>query len=115
MVSVARRWIMPAALRHQTRLAEAVAAMDAAGIDTGDTREDLEHVAELISRVREAVGRVEDATAHGDDDPQKEATHLRDKAVPAMADLREAVDELEQHVADELWPLPTYREMLFIK
>jgi len=32
-----------------------------------------------------------------------------------MADLREVADELEEIVADELWPLPTYRDLLFIK
>jgi glutamine synthetase len=35
--------------------------------------------------------------------------------LPAMADTRKAADKLESIVADDLWPLPTYREMLFIK
>jgi glutamine synthetase len=115
MISVARRWIMPAAIRHQTTLADALAATSAVDMESTDAREELEHIAELIARMREAIRRVEDAIAHSDEDPEKEAIHLRDKAVPAMTDLREAADELEQHVADELWPLPTYREMLFIK
>ena len=40
---------------------------------------------------------------------------MRDTIVPAMADLRKFGDKLETLVADDLWPLPTYREMLFIK
>jgi glutamine synthetase len=39
----------------------------------------------------------------------------RDTILPAMLDVRKAADKLETMVADDLWPLPTYREMLFIK
>ncbi|MGP1309398.1 MAG: glutamine synthetase type III, partial [Phycisphaerales bacterium] len=116
MVSVARRWILPAALQHQTKLAEALASTEAVGLETPDTRQELEYVAELVARLRGRIARVDAGiNGHDETDPAKEAKHLRDKVVPAMADLRETADELEQHVADELWPLPTYREMLFIK
>ena len=37
----------------------------------------------------------------------------RDKVIPAQEALREVADELETHVADDLWPLPKYRELLF--
>ena len=40
---------------------------------------------------------------------------MRDKIVPAMASLREAGDAIESLVPSNDWPLPTYREMLFIK
>jgi glutamine synthetase len=43
------------------------------------------------------------------------AKHSRDKVLPAMAAVRTLGDKLEGVVADDLWPLPTYREMLFIK
>ena len=43
------------------------------------------------------------------------AEHARDKQLSAMADVREAADKLEKIVADDLWPLPKYEEMLFIK
>jgi glutamine synthetase len=115
MISVGRRWIMPAALKHQTTLAEALDAAEAVDVECADLREELERIAALVADLRQAIDRVEDAIAHGDDDPHKEATHLRDKAVPAMVSLRDIADQLEQRVADELWPMPTYREMLFIK
>ena len=41
--------------------------------------------------------------------------YIKDAVIPKMADLRVLGDELETVVADDLWPLPTYREMLFIK
>jgi glutamine synthetase len=40
---------------------------------------------------------------------------MRDAVVPAMVRLRELGDQLELMVPHEIWPLPTYREMLFIK
>jgi glutamine synthetase len=42
-----------------------------------------------------------------------EATAFKDHVIPAQAHLREVADELESHVADDLWPLPKYRELLF--
>ena len=45
----------------------------------------------------------------------RHAQHCRNKVVPAMDAVREVVDQLEFIVPDELWPLPTYQEMLFIK
>ena len=43
------------------------------------------------------------------------AKHARDEVIPAMTAVRTAADKLEGLVADDLWPLPTYQEMLFIK
>ena len=40
---------------------------------------------------------------------------MRDTVIPAMEDVREVADRLEKLVADDLWPLPKYAEMLFIK
>jgi glutamine synthetase len=51
----------------------------------------------------------------GDGNALKHAKHFRDAVVPAMTALREAGDELEAIMPAELWPLATYREMLFVK
>lgn len=45
----------------------------------------------------------------------KEAIYMRDVVTSAMADVREIADTLERTVSDDLWPLPRYSEMLFIK
>ena len=47
--------------------------------------------------------------------PRPAAALLRDSVLPAMNEVRRLGDKLETMVADDLWPLPTYREMLFIK
>ena len=40
---------------------------------------------------------------------------MRDNVIPAMDAVREAADKLEKVVADDLWPLPKYSEILFVK
>ena len=75
----------------------------------------LESFVELVGLCVERLGALDRALEHHDGPPQKHAEHMRAEVRPAMADLREVVDELEQRVADDLWPLPRYREMLLIK
>ncbi|HEX6644056.1 MAG TPA: glutamine synthetase III [Gemmatimonadales bacterium] len=115
MVSIARAQILPASLEHQTLLAQAVASTDAAGVDAAEDREALAQFVEMVSRLRAATVALEKACAHHVADPLKHATHINGKVKPAMEELRAAVDALEVHVAAELWPLPTYRELLFLK
>lgn len=43
------------------------------------------------------------------------ATYVKDEVIPVMDNIRDAVDFLERYVADDYWPLPVYREMLFVK
>ena len=43
------------------------------------------------------------------------AKHMRDEVIPAMNSVRQISDKIEGIVSDDLWPLPTYQEMLFIK
>jgi len=86
-------------------------------------REALEEYAELVSHLRAATDTIEHAledetTAHsgaGGDEHLAHAKHLRDAVLPAMLEAREACDELERRTANDLWPIPTYLEMLFIK
>ena len=52
---------------------------------------------------------------HADGGVLAHAKHYRDDVVPAMVKVRSTADELEGIIADDLWPLPTYREMLFIR
>jgi len=80
-----------------------------------------ELVSELEPDLKEfhfALRKLEDANLdenHPGGSPQKEAVYMRDTVIPAMEDVREVADRLEKLVADDLWPLPKYHEMLFIK
>ena len=63
-----------------------------------------------------AASTLEQALAHaGGGSAEKHAKYMRDKVVPAMVKLRELGDQIEVSTPHDLWPLPTYREMLFVK
>ncbi len=115
MVSIARGQILPAALRHQHRMAETVAATKAAGVDCADTTAALRSFVDLVTKLRNSTAAVEQAAAYHDADPIKHATQISRDLKPVMADLRTIVDTLENLVAADLWPLPTYRDLLFLK
>jgi glutamine synthetase len=115
MVSIARGQILPAALRHQQQMAEAVASTKAAGVDCSDTTDALRSLVGLVTKLRNATTAVEQASLHHDADPIKHAAQISRELKPAMAELRSTVDMLETLVAADLWPLPTYRDLLFLK
>jgi glutamine synthetase len=114
-VQIARTAILPTAVRQQGELANTVSATQAAGVDCDDLKAALEDFAAMVSAFRAGIETLEGHLEHHEENHEKHAKHLRDVVLPAMLDLREIGDELERNISDDLWPLPTYREMLFIK
>jgi glutamine synthetase len=116
MVLMAKRYILPAAFRYQTQLGESVAATKAAGVTSKEGKKALDELVKLTDECNVAVDKLQDLLDHeGDGSVEKHAKYFRDKIIPVMDTLREAGDGLENIVPQDLWPLPTYREMLFIK
>ena len=105
--------VLPAAVRYQTELATNVAALTAVGVEAD--MDLLEEVSAMITDLRVGIGALRTAihADHGED-ALAEATHAQVALLPAMAAVRAAADGLEAAVADDLWPLPTYQEMLYI-
>jgi len=104
--SIARTMLLPAAVRHLSELR------------VGGLEELVQEVEPVVKELHFALVKLEDANLdenHPDSSPQKEAVYMRDTVIPAMEDMREVADRLERIVADDLWPLPKYSEMLFIK
>ncbi|MES1193782.1 MAG: glutamine synthetase III [Solirubrobacterales bacterium] len=102
--SMARTLILPAAVRHLTELK----ASGVAGL--------AEEVEPLVEELYAAILDLEKANDHeGPDGGIKHAKYMRDTVIPAMTAVRTVADKLERIVADDLWPLPKYSEMLFIK
>ncbi len=115
IVSMLRTKVLPAALRYQTEVAQAVAAAQAAGADFEDTWGQLQDLVRAVDELRAAttaVARAEEAIAEIDD-AERRGLHCRDELIPAMNRARDASDDLEAVVPDDLWKLPTYAEMLF--
>jgi glutamine synthetase len=125
MVQMARTQVLPAAVRHQKMLAETVAASVNAGTDSDVAREELDRYAEMVRELREKLEKLEHALEHEDQGgghgggdaggPWAHAKHIKAHVRPAMGELRHIVDELEGVTSADLWPIPSYREMLFIK
>jgi glutamine synthetase len=105
--------ILPAAVRYQTELALNLRALKAAGVEADTSA--LTEVTTPLADLRAALSELKTAlSAQGGETALAEAEHARDALLPAMAAVRSAADRLEGIVADDLWPLPTYQEMLFI-
>lgn len=105
--------ILPAALRYQTELAGNVAALKAAGVEADTST--LQSVSVPLADLRAGLAQLSAAIGHEHpDDALEAATYVRDAVLPAMAAVRTAADTLEGLVADDLWSLPTYQEMLYV-
>ncbi|PZS12775.1 MAG: glutamine synthetase type III [Pseudonocardiales bacterium] len=112
-LEVASTLIAPAAIRYQTELALNLGALKAAGVEVDTST--LAEVTTPLADLRAALSDLKTAlAAHAGETALAEAEHARDALLPAMAAVRSAADLLEGIVADDLWPLPTYQEMLFI-
>jgi glutamine synthetase len=105
--SIARTMIVPAAARYIAVLA---------GAQLPELAKEIE---EVLGRTVDALRGLEAANLEENqpngDDILKHAEYIRDTVIPAMSAVREGADELERLVADDLWPLPKYSEILFIK
>jgi glutamine synthetase len=105
--------ILPAALRYQTELATNLASLKAVGAELDSVT--LDEVSAAIKALRAGISTLRTQLAHdGATTTEAEARHAGKELLPAMSSVRAAADELEGLVADDLWPLPTYQEMLFI-
>ena len=112
-VEMAKTVILPAALRYQGELAANGASLLAVGHPFDS--DVLDTVSAAITALKSGTIELEGALAHhGAVDAFAEARQCCASLVPAMASVRAAADTLESIVADDLWPLPTYQEMLFI-
>ena len=112
-IEIAKTTIDPAAVRYQGELAQTAASLKALGQDYD--AETLTKVSTLIKELNASIETLEKEMAHEDKSMLAEAKHACNKILPAMLEVRKCADALEGVVADDLWPLPTYQEILFIK
>jgi glutamine synthetase len=104
--------VLPAALRYQTELATNVASLKAAGVEPDASL--LLELSALVTTLRTSLTGLREALGgEGGSTTLEEASHAQ-SLLPVMDRVRRAADDLEHLVADDLWPLPTYQEMLYI-
>jgi glutamine synthetase len=113
VIEMAKTIVFPAAIRYQGELALTCANLKAVGyvFDT-DT---LDRITVLVKDLQDGIVKLEGMLAEGGGHSKLDhAKHLCNAVLPAMAAIRKTADALEGMVADDLWPLATYQEMLFI-
>ncbi|MDB5290534.1 MAG: glnA 2 [Phycisphaerales bacterium] len=115
-LNMAKTLILPAALRYQKEVGESIAAAKAAGAASPAGLETFGTLVSTINDFQRGITALEKALSHhAEGDALAHAKHYRDHVIASMAELRKAGDKLETIIADDLWPLPTYREMLFVR
>ncbi len=114
MCEITLKQILPAALEFTTRLADNVSKLSALGMTVGAQNEMLLNVSKLINAAYAAEKKLEETqrAVKSETDLQTEANLCHEKVFAAMQELREYCDRLETLVPKELWPFPTYGDLL---
>lgn len=113
---VASTMILPAAVRYLNDLVAAADRTRSLGVPATGVTRTVEQVSGLVDQLRDALDTLVAQNAElGGEDVHSKAFHVRDNVIPGMLAVRAAADKLEKVVPDDYWPLPTYRDMLFVK
>ncbi len=112
-IRMAKTMLFPAAVRYQNELAGTCANLKTVGYEF-DT-DTLDKVTELVKQLQDSITALEATKCPQGTGGVEAAKYACFTVLPAMNEVRKYADQLELLVADDLWPLPTYQEMLFIK
>lgn len=116
MLSMAKTRIVPAVIDYTGSIASSLSAIQATGVkvDTSTHEELLNKVTDLLKTLHDHIGALQILVDNEDDsDTLKYAQFYRDQVIPEMNSLREAADRLELLTDSDLWPIPTYGEILY--
>ncbi|MCP9292494.1 glutamine synthetase III [Gracilimonas sediminicola] len=114
--SIAKTMIYPAVVRYIGELSKAVDQTKALGLDHSGSLNMLNKVNDGLNRLNTALEKLAEVQGKlSYKDTSDHARKVETDVLPIMKDIRDAIDFLERYVADDYWPLPVYREMLFIK
>lgn len=113
---MAQTLVLPAAVRYLNEVLQAAERTNALGLKPQGKHKLIGTVNDLVNELVESLDELVKQNAElGGDDIHSKAHHMRDNIIPAMTRVRAVVDRLEKVLPDDLWPLPRYREMLFIR
>ncbi len=116
MIEMASKQILPAVTKYSKTLAETVIAVREAGADASAQSEILKDVSDNLRVAKSALDKlieVRKEAAAMSADSKEQAFCYKDKVTVAMKELRAPVDRLEMIVDKEIWPMPTYGELMF--
>lgn len=116
MIDIASKQIIPAVIKYTTSLANSINTVKAAGVSEVSVQaEMLNEASVLLKKTKEALRalmEVEAKACQMEEGPEQ-AKYYRDAVIPAMEELRTPVDELEMIVDKEMWPMPSYGDLIF--
>ncbi|HOL89263.1 MAG TPA: glutamine synthetase III [Anaerohalosphaeraceae bacterium] len=114
---IAKRQILPACQMYAGKLAASVSSVESVGVKSSSLVKQLEKVCGLIDELNGAIGKLEEKMKEvsGVSSSHEKARRTREEILPAMGSVRKAADALEMLVDAQMWPLPTYAEMLFLR
>ena len=115
MIDMAGKQIIPAVVKYTKALADTVNAVKAAGADAGTQIELLKETSEKLSAMQKALVELEKAEKEAStiEDAKEQAFFYKDTVKKLMEELRAPADELEMIVDKNIWPIPTYGELMF--
>ena len=113
---IARTMILPSAVTYLGQLGSARESAERAGASTKGVDDGVALVAGLVDELTEALAELDAQNEElGGDQVTEKVVHMRNNVIPAANAVRAVADRMEKVIPDELWPLPTYRDMLFVK
>lgn len=115
MIDMAGKDIIPAVAAYTGELANTVVTVKEAGAPATAQTELLVEVDSLLAESRKALKHLEECTAHANkiENAKERAFYYKDVVDAAMTALRKPVDKLEMLVDSDIWPMPTYGELMF--
>lgn len=115
MIDMAGKQIVPTVVKYSKSLADTVNAVKAAGVDATVQVELLKEVSEKLTKMQTALEALKKAEkeAAAIEDAKQQAFFYKDTVKEIMAQLRQPADELEMIVDKEMWPFPTYGDLMF--
>ena len=116
MIDIASKQIIPAVIKYATVLANSISAVKAVGsADVSVQTEILEEVSALLSETKVALAKLTDVVDKAASVPEgrEMAVFFRDEVKTAMDELRAPVDKLEMLVDKDMWPMPSYGDLMF--
>ena len=115
MIDMASKQILPAVVSYTKILADTVLAVKAAGADASVQTELLQEASGLLTEAKKALEtlKVADAKAASMHEGKEQAFYYKDVVKEAMEALRKPVDALEMIVDKEIWPIPSYGDLMF--
>jgi len=114
-IDMVKKQYLPAGIEYATYLADSIGSFNAASVSATVQEDLLRKLSSLVASSYKNLAKLESAVAKTQaiDDVVKKAESYRDKVVTAMQDLRKDIDALEMIVPRDMWPVPSYTDLLF--